>query len=99
METTIDSNGRVTIPLDVQLKLGLKPGMRLQAEAANGSVVLTPASGSPSEAPPDTKEGDLVWEGNMLVIRGGPPLTVEDINALIRRLDEERVDKFWNPEG
>ena len=100
METIIDTQGRITIPHELQVKLGLKPGMRLEAEAANGSVVLTPSVElSQTLSKPSESEGGLVWEDNVLVYRGTPPISGEEVNKLIELLDKERDEKIWNPEG
>ena len=71
MDTTIDDAGRVMIPLELQTKLGLKPGMKLDVEAAGGAMMLKPAreGENPSEikATPLPAGSGLVWKDGVLV--------------------------------
>ena len=73
MQTTIDEAGRVAIPLELQTKLGLKPGMKLDVEAsASGeAMTLKLIAAEPTQPRPLTEsvptESGLVWKDGVLV--------------------------------
>jgi bifunctional DNA-binding transcriptional regulator/antitoxin component of YhaV-PrlF toxin-antitoxin module len=97
METTLDEAGRIPIPKEVLVELGLRPGVKLDIEAADGAMTikLSDNTHSPETNKPESK---LVWEDSVLVYHGEWRPTVADVNRLIQNLDEERDRKLWNPE-
>ncbi|MBM4350637.1 MAG: AbrB/MazE/SpoVT family DNA-binding domain-containing protein [Deltaproteobacteria bacterium] len=61
METTIDKFGRVVIPKEIRVHLGLKSGEVLQIERLEDEVMLKPLR---EESPLHIKEGVLVFSGS-----------------------------------
>lgn len=66
MKTTLDSDGRIQLPSEIQTQLGLKPGDDVILETDNRQCVIRP----------DEAAVGLCPEGNVLVHRG-----VSDISA------------------
>jgi AbrB family looped-hinge helix DNA binding protein len=80
MKTTIDSLGRIQLPEDLQVRLGVKPGDEVVLEERGGEwIIRSPHS-----------EAGLTWEGNVLVHRG-TTVTGATVEELI---DEIRDDRF-----
>ena len=69
----ITSKGQITIPIEVRVKLGIKPGDRvLFLENEKGEVVLKPKTGSLMDV-----RGMLKWTGK--------PATIEEMNEVIAK--------------
>ena len=69
MKATLDSQGRIQLPADVQQLLGVKPGDEVLLEPHADQCVIRRDEGSSA----------LQWKGNVLVHRGtmrGSPETV-----------------------
>ncbi len=62
MNTVIDSQGRIELPRDLQLQLGVRPGEEVSLESRGGECVITPARAATG----------LCLEGNVLVHRATP---------------------------
>ncbi len=62
MNTVIDSQGRIELPRDLQLQLGVRPGEEVSLESRGGECVITPARDATG----------LCLEGNVLVHRAMP---------------------------
>jgi AbrB family looped-hinge helix DNA binding protein len=77
---TIDKAGRVVIPKRLRDKLRLVPGDAFQLESTDEQIVLKPLR----------EESTMFKEDGMWVIKTGKPLTVEDVNAVIESVREER---------
>ena len=81
METTIDEAGRIAIPMEVQAQFGLTPGMKLDVEAANGTMTIKPACA----------ESGLVRKDGAWVICGELDGDPAELNDLVKRDREERM--------
>jgi AbrB family looped-hinge helix DNA binding protein len=69
----VTSKGQITIPIEVRVKLGIKPGDRvLFLENEKGEVVLKPKTGSLMDV-----RGMLKWTGK--------PATIEEMNEVIAK--------------
>jgi len=80
MKSVIDETGRIQLPEEVRLQLGVKPGDQVILEPRAGEWVLRSAQASTG----------LAWEGNVLVHRGtSPPGAATDAS-----LDEVRDERF-----
>ncbi len=60
MNVIVDPSGRIELPVDLRVRLGLKSGDRVVIEEENGRWVIKPAEVSEP----------LRWEGNVLVHDG-----------------------------
>jgi AbrB family looped-hinge helix DNA binding protein len=79
VELSVDEKGRISIPLALQNRLGLEPGMTLIVEEGdNGGVRLRP---NPERVTLLDKEG-------ILVVRAEP---VADLTDVVRRERDLRV--------
>ena len=80
MKATLDSDGRIQLPSEIQAQLGLKPGDDVILESQNGQCVIHPYQGTVG----------LCRDGNVLVHRGVSDSSAEAILAEIRdgRLNE-----------
>ncbi len=67
MKAMIDSQGRIELPRDLQLQLGLWPGEEVSLETRGGECVITPARITTG----------LCLEGNVLVHRAAAPCSPE----------------------
>ncbi len=85
----IDRSGRIVVPKKFRDALQLKPGTRLKLEQAGERLVLEQ----------DSPEPRLEMRDGLLVMVGGPPLTVEDVNELIRQGYEERHKRIMEGSG
>ncbi len=84
MKTTIDAAGRVVIPKSVREAAGLKPGVAVMVEFSDGKIQIEPA----------TKPVKVVRKGSALVLRaprGTPPLTVDQVNAILARVRNREI--------
>ena len=77
----IDRAGRIVVPKKFRDALHLKPGTRLKLEQAGERLVLEQ----------DYPEPRLEMQDGLLVMVGGPPLTVEDVKELIDEQRERRM--------
>lgn len=83
IKTTIDADGRLTIPEEIRRLAGLRPGMRVEVRWRDGLV----------EIEPELTPVRLVQEGRFLVAvpeDGGEPLTSETVEAIRQELLYER---------
>src|SRR5712692_2064660 len=79
VKTTIDSTGRIQLPEDLQVQLGVKPGDEVVFEERAGEWVIKSAH----------VESGLGWEGKVLVHRG-TTATGAKVEELIDEVREER---------
>lgn len=69
----VTSKGQITIPIEVRVKLGIKPGDRVRfVENENGEIVLKPKTGSLMGL-----RGIVKWKGK--------PVTIEEMNETIAK--------------
>ena len=83
MKTTIDSAGRLVIPMEIRRQVGIKPGMSLDVRAAEGRIEIEP---SPLEI-------KLERRGRLLVAvpqEPVPTLTDKIVHETRRKLRHER---------
>jgi AbrB family looped-hinge helix DNA binding protein len=77
---TLDKAGRVVIPKKLRDELHLSSGDSLEIESQGDEFVLRPVR----------EEATMFKKDGMWVIKTGKPLTVEDVNAVIESVREER---------
>jgi len=77
---TLDKAGRVVIPKPVRDELQLSSGDSLELKSRGDEIVLRPVRGEPT----------MFKKDGMWVIKTGRPLAVEDVNAVIETVREER---------
>ena len=77
----IDRAGRIVVPKKFRDALQLKPGTRLKAECVADRIVLEQ----------DFPEPRVEMRDGLLVMVGGPPMTVEDVNEMIDKQRERRM--------
>jgi AbrB family looped-hinge helix DNA binding protein len=83
MKTTIDSAGRLVIPMEIRKQAGIKPGMFLEVRVTEGRIEIEPA-------PLEIK---LERRGRLVVAvprEPVPPLTREIVQETRRKLRHER---------
>ncbi len=83
MKTTIDSAGRLVIPMEIRRQVGIEPGMSLDVRATEGRIEIEP---SPLEI-------KLERRGRLLVAvpqEPVPTLTGEIVQETRRKLRHER---------
>jgi antitoxin PrlF len=69
----VTSKGQITIPIEVRVKLGIKPGDRVRfVENENGEIVLKPKTGSLTDL-----RGMWKWTGKAA--------TIEEMNEVIAK--------------
>jgi bifunctional DNA-binding transcriptional regulator/antitoxin component of YhaV-PrlF toxin-antitoxin module len=74
MQITLDSEGRLPLPSEIQQQLGVKPGDAIILERQNGGCFIRPKQ----------ENSGLAWKGNVLVHRGVSENPPEKILAEIR---------------
>jgi AbrB family looped-hinge helix DNA binding protein len=77
---TLDKAGRVVIPKKLRDKLHMSAGDSFQVESTDEKIVLKPVR----------EEATMLKKDGMWVIKTGKPLTVDDVNAVIESVREER---------
>ena len=78
---TMTSKGQITLPADTRARLRLNPGTKfLVTENEKGEIVLTPKTRDIREL-----RGILKYDG--------PPVSIEDMNAAIRKAAVERFKR------
>jgi AbrB family looped-hinge helix DNA binding protein len=77
---TLDKAGRVVIPKSFRDELHLSSGDSLEIESQGDEFILRPVR----------EEATMFKEDGMWVIKTGKPLTVEDVNAALESVREER---------
>jgi AbrB family looped-hinge helix DNA binding protein len=85
----IDKAGRILIPKRMRDAMGLRPGSRLRVAQDYGELRLEP----------DLPEPRLEMRDGLLVMVGGPPVTVEDVNEAIRQGYEDRHRRIMEGSG
>jgi len=82
----MDSAGRIVLPKPIRDRMGLKAGDALAVEASGEQITLRPIQA----------ENRLIKKGNLWVLRstGGPPMTLEETNDILRKIREERERKL-----
>ena len=83
MKTTIDSAGRLVIPIEIRRQAGIKPGMSLDVRAVEGRIEIEP---SPLEIKVERRGRLLVAVPRELV----PAVTPEIVEETRRKLRQER---------
>jgi AbrB family looped-hinge helix DNA binding protein len=81
METTVDRFGRIVIPKRLREDLGLRPGTRLEIEAAGEELLLKPVHEEPYVG---DREGVLVFTGS----------AGENLLEAVKRHRRERTGKM-----
>jgi len=79
-QLTIDAAGRIVIPKPLRKELNLQPGDALELDCVGDQITLRPVR----------ETGRLVKEHGIWVITGGPPMTTEQSNEILRLIREER---------
>ena len=82
MKTTLDSQGRVQLPGEIQTQLGVKPGDAVILESQPDQCVIRPDR-------TESGESGLCWKENILVHQG---VTAASTDACIRQARDERLD-------
>jgi len=77
---TVDKAGRVVIPKKLRDELHLSSGDSLEIESQGDELVLRPVH----------EKATMFKEDGMWVIKTGKALAVEDLNAVIESVREER---------
>ena len=77
---TLDKAGRVVIPKPLRDSLRMAPGDSFELKSTDDQIVLKPMR----------EESTMFKKDGMWVIKTGKPLTLEDVNAVIESVREER---------
>jgi AbrB family looped-hinge helix DNA binding protein len=91
MSTTveIDKAGRIVVPKKLRDALHLTPGTRLKVERAGEALML--------EA--DFPEPKLEMRDGLWVMVGGPPITAEEADEVLRQGYEDRHKRIMEGSG
>lgn len=87
MEAIIDKEGRLEIPSDLRLKLGLVPGTVVNVDNENGRMVVKPTC---------SEKSGLVEENGRMVFYGTMDPNL-DLNEFIRQSREDVRDGQSRP--
>jgi bifunctional DNA-binding transcriptional regulator/antitoxin component of YhaV-PrlF toxin-antitoxin module len=79
MQITLDSEGRLPLPPEIQQQLGVKPGDAVILESQGGGCFIRPRQ----------ENSGLAWKGNVLIHQGVSDNSPERILAEVR---EQRLD-------
>ncbi len=85
MKTTIDSAGRLVIPMEIRREAGIKPGMALDVRTREGRIEIEPAP----------LEVTLERRGRLVVAvprKQVPALSTAIVEETCRKLRHERED-------
>jgi len=87
IRSSIDAAGRLVIPKPLRDAAGLRPELPLEIRLRDGRVEIEPA---PLEVRIEMRHGVAV------AVPAGPvpPVTAEDVEAIRRRIREEREDRM-----
>jgi AbrB family looped-hinge helix DNA binding protein len=85
----IDKAGRIVIPKKMRDALRLKQGSRLRIESAGERLMLEQ----------DFPEPRLEIRDGFPVLVGGPPISTEEVNEIIRQGYEERHRRIMEGSG
>jgi AbrB family looped-hinge helix DNA binding protein len=85
----IDKAGRIVIPKKMRDAMGLTPGTRLRIQQDEAELRLEP----------DFPQSQLEMRNGLLVMVGGPPVSVEDVNKAGRKGYEERNRRIMEGSG
>jgi AbrB family looped-hinge helix DNA binding protein len=83
MKRTIDEAGRIELPADLRMQLGVNPGDELELEQRAGEWVIRPSR----------VDSGLCWEGNVLVHKGRN-IGHAAIDDVIEQVRNERLDQL-----
>jgi AbrB family looped-hinge helix DNA binding protein len=84
---TLDKAGRVVIPKPLRDELHLSSGDELEIASQGDEIILRPVREGPT----------MFKENGMWIIKTGKPLGVEDVNATIESVREERHRQILGP--
>ena len=82
MKTSIDSAGRIQLPVYLQSQLGVKPGDEITLEKENGNWLIKPVMSSADGLPNAYDDDDLNWEE--IEYMSVPPSRLRQVAVQIR---------------
>ncbi|MFZ4764826.1 MAG: hypothetical protein ACOYMN_07700 [Roseimicrobium sp.] len=86
---TLDDSGRLLLPAQILLVLGMQPGVEMKVEVSRGRIELL---GEQEDDVPLITE--LSPEGNLVFPAGAKPPSAEKIVAAIKSDREARINKL-----